>query len=179
LLGHTVILYLIFWSHDILSSMAAQRLYIPALTIGVSFPWLLLSWLKSQCRVKEEEDRGMEDIFALFLIVKCVLSFPFHYVCWLFYSFFSIFLVGLDFELRASFMLSRQLVYHLNHSTSLFFLCVCDGFFLDRVSQTICPVWLWTVVLLICASWEARITGVSWWLALAVFLFWFDFKWLH
>jgi hypothetical protein len=32
--------------------------------------------------------------------------------------------------------------------------------FWDRVSQTICPGWLWTVVLLISASWVARITGV-------------------
>jgi hypothetical protein len=35
------------------------------------------------------------------------------------------------------------------------------GFFWDRVFWTICLVWLWTVILLISASWLARITGVS------------------
>jgi hypothetical protein len=37
----------------------------------------------------------------------------------------------------------------------------CDEYFQDRVSWTICPSCLWTVVLLISASWVARITGVS------------------
>jgi hypothetical protein len=37
----------------------------------------------------------------------------------------------------------------------------CDGYFRDRVSWTICSGWLWTLILLICASWIARITGVS------------------
>jgi hypothetical protein len=37
----------------------------------------------------------------------------------------------------------------------------CDGFFQDRVSWTSCPGWLQTVILLISASWVARITGVS------------------
>jgi hypothetical protein len=34
-------------------------------------------------------------------------------------------------------------------------------FFWDRVSQTICPGWLWATILLISASWVARITSVS------------------
>jgi TRAP-type C4-dicarboxylate transport system permease large subunit len=38
---------------------------------------------------------------------------------------------------------------------------VCDGFFQDRVSWTICPGWLHTVVLLISAFWVARTTGIS------------------
>jgi hypothetical protein len=38
----------------------------------------------------------------------------------------------------------------------------CDGFFFwDRVSQTICLGWLQNVILLISASWVAKITGVS------------------
>jgi hypothetical protein len=37
------------------------------------------------------------------------------------------------------------------------------GFFQARVTQTICLGWLWTTVLLISASWVARITGVSHW----------------
>jgi hypothetical protein len=32
-----------------------------------------------------------------------------------------------------------------------------EGFFWDRVSQTICLGWLWTMILLIFASWAARI----------------------
>jgi hypothetical protein len=34
-------------------------------------------------------------------------------------------------------------------------------FFLWRVFQDICPGWLWTLILLIFASWVARIAGVS------------------
>jgi hypothetical protein len=37
----------------------------------------------------------------------------------------------------------------------------CDEFFWDRVLRTICLGWLWTVILLIFASWVARITGTS------------------
>jgi hypothetical protein len=37
----------------------------------------------------------------------------------------------------------------------------CEGFFRDRVSQTICLGWLQTLILLISASWVARITGMS------------------
>jgi hypothetical protein len=59
------------------------------------------------------------------------------------------FFLVLGFELRA---------YNFSHSTSPFF---CDGFFWDKVSQTICPGCLWTSILLISASWVARITGVS------------------
>jgi hypothetical protein len=36
-----------------------------------------------------------------------------------------------------------------------------NDFFQDSVSQTICPDWLWILILLISASWIARITGVS------------------
>jgi hypothetical protein len=38
---------------------------------------------------------------------------------------------------------------------------LCVGYFQGRVSQTICPGWSWTVILLISASWVARIIGVS------------------
>jgi hypothetical protein len=38
---------------------------------------------------------------------------------------------------------------------------LCDGVFWDRVLQTICLGWPWTTILLISASWVARITGVS------------------
>jgi hypothetical protein len=39
----------------------------------------------------------------------------------------------------------------------------CDGIFQDMASQAICPGWLWTTVLLISASWVARITGARHW----------------
>jgi hypothetical protein len=45
------------------------------------------------------------------------------------------------------------------------------GFFRDRVSWTICPSWFWTMILLISASWVARITGMSHWYP-ASFVFW-------
>jgi hypothetical protein len=37
----------------------------------------------------------------------------------------------------------------------------CFEYFRDRVSWAICPGWLWNTILLISASWVARITGVS------------------
>jgi hypothetical protein len=37
----------------------------------------------------------------------------------------------------------------------------CVGYFPDRVSGTICPGWLWTMILQISASWVDRTTGVS------------------
>jgi hypothetical protein len=37
------------------------------------------------------------------------------------------------------------------------FVAVVLGYFWDRVSQTIWPGWLWTTILLIAASWVARI----------------------
>jgi hypothetical protein len=39
--------------------------------------------------------------------------------------------------------------------------CPYVEYFQDRVSQTVCPGCLWTVILLISASWVARIIGVS------------------
>jgi hypothetical protein len=53
--------------------------------------------------------------------------------------------------LNWGFMLARQVLT----SPALFF---CNGFFPDRVSWMICPVWLWTVILLITTSW---IVGIS------------------
>jgi hypothetical protein len=61
--------------------------------------------------------------------------------------FFFFFLV-LGLELKA---------FTLNHSASPF----CDRYFQDRFSQTICPSWLRTTILLISASWVAKITGMS------------------
>jgi hypothetical protein len=61
-------------------------------------------------------------------------------------TFYLFIFVVLGFELRA---------YTLNHSTNPF----CDGVFQDRISPASC--WLQIMILLISASWVARITGVS------------------
>jgi hypothetical protein len=61
------------------------------------------------------------------------------------------FFAELRFEFKA---------YTLSHSSSPF----CGFFFfffLYRVRKTICPGWLQTTILLISASWVARITGMS------------------
>jgi hypothetical protein len=67
-------------------------------------------------------------------------------LCWLF-----IYLVILGFDFRASHFLGRHSTWVI--PPALF----CIGCFQDRVSWTICQGWLWTVVLLISASWVARL----------------------
>jgi hypothetical protein len=37
----------------------------------------------------------------------------------------------------------------------------CIGIFWDKLSPAICPGWLWSVILLITASWVAMITALS------------------
>jgi hypothetical protein len=56
--------------------------------------------------------------------------------------------------------LTRQAFYHLSHSINPVF---CIGYFQDRVSKSICPVWPQTMILLISASWVARITVMNHW----------------
>jgi hypothetical protein len=68
------------------------------------------------------------------------------------------FFAVLGFKLRASCLLGRCSTTRITPSV-LF----CAGYFQDRVSQTLCPGWPRTVILLIFASWVARITGVSHW----------------
>jgi hypothetical protein len=69
--------------------------------------------------------------------------------CWGSYPRFFVFLyMVLELERGA---------YTLSHSTSPF----CVKYFQDRVSQTVCPAWLRTAILLISASQVARTTGVS------------------
>jgi hypothetical protein len=55
---------------------------------------------------------------------------------------------------------ARQVLYHLSHSTSLFFVM---GFFQDRVLRTICLGWSRTSILLLSASW---VVGLSHWRSL-------------
>jgi hypothetical protein len=73
------------------------------------------------------------------------LNLPAFFLC---SFFFFLFFEVSRLELRA---------YTLSHSTSPF----CVRYFQDRVSCTICPGWFQTVILLISASWVARIIGVS------------------
>jgi hypothetical protein len=48
----------------------------------------------------------------------------------------------------------------------------CVVYFWDRVSKTSCPSWILILILLISASWVARIIGRShWWLARITFLY--------
>jgi hypothetical protein len=55
------------------------------------------------------------------------------------------------------FMLAKQVLYHLSHTSSPFW----SGYFRDGVSLTIFPGWPGTSILPISASQIARITGVS------------------
>jgi hypothetical protein len=56
-------------------------------------------------------------------------------------------------------MFVRQVLYHFNHSLALY----CVGYFLDRVSWTICLGWPQTAILQTSAFQVARITVVSQW----------------
>jgi hypothetical protein len=58
----------------------------------------------------------------------------------------------------------------LSHSTSPFLV----GYFQDRVWWTIYPGWLQTDILLISASWVARILSISHWCPASLLLCW---KW--
>jgi hypothetical protein len=66
------------------------------------------------------------------------------------------FFLVLGFKLRASHLQVRCSTTWVT-PPALF----CDGYFQDRVSWTICLGWLWATILLISASWVARIIGVS------------------
>jgi hypothetical protein len=65
------------------------------------------------------------DSFFFFFLLLPHLSLKTALTFFFFFFFFAV----LGFELRA---------YTLSHSASPF----CDGFFQDRISQTICPGWL-------------------------------------
>jgi hypothetical protein len=54
------------------------------------------------------------------------------------------------------FTLGKQALYFLSHDSSPFW----TGYFEHGVLQTVCTVWPWTMILLILATPEARITNV-------------------
>jgi hypothetical protein len=58
-----------------------------------------------------------------------------------------------------SFMLAKQALYCLSHTSSPF----CSGYFGDGVLRTVCPGWPWTMILSISASKVVIITGVNHW----------------
>jgi hypothetical protein len=72
------------------------------------------------------------------------------------YEIFFLFFAPLVFELRASHLLGRCSV---TWTTPLALFCV--EYFEERISQTICQGLLQTMILLISASWVARIIGMS------------------
>jgi hypothetical protein len=82
------------------------------------------------------------------------LSFFF---CSFFLSFFLFFFCRTGVWTQ-EFMVARQALLLLESVHQPF---LCDGCFWDRVSWTICPGWLWTLILLIPAYWVARFTSVS------------------
>jgi hypothetical protein len=63
-------------------------------------------------------------------------------------------LVGLGAQ---GFILAKQVLYHLSHTSSPF----CSGYFEDGVSGTICLGWPQAVILLISASQVARTISMS------------------
>jgi hypothetical protein len=67
----------------------------------------------------------------------------------------------LGLELRTSSLLGRPFTTWAT-SPALFW-CMCVGYFQDRTSQSTYLGWPWTVILLISASFLARIPGVSHW----------------
>jgi hypothetical protein len=97
-------------------------------------------------------DRSAKDshLPILLVTVEQYIQGEVHHLSFSFYLFiyWLIYFVVLGLELRAS---------TLSHSASPFH----NRYFWDRVLQTICPGWLWTMILLISASWVARITGMS------------------
>jgi hypothetical protein len=95
-------------------------------------------WVQTQIQPKLNKKDWLE--------VLCSCTWTLGSACWGLFFFFSV----LGLELR---------VYALATPPALF----CEGFFWDRILQTVCPVWLQTSILLISASWAARFTGVSHW----------------
>jgi hypothetical protein len=62
---------------------------------------------------------------------------------------------------RYFFFCSTRAWIQVFHFESLHQPYFCEGFFKIGSCGTICPGWLRTAILLISASWVARITGVS------------------
>jgi hypothetical protein len=83
----------------------------------------------------------------------CFKDFPFCVVLFIVYLFWQ------HWDLNWGPHLLGRCFYSLSHSTSFFFFLW--WVFQGRVLRTVPWARLWTILLLISASWEARITGVS------------------
>jgi hypothetical protein len=126
-------------------SLCAMSLVILILQIAVRMKW--------NCVYKC-------DFFLLhFPLLSSNLSTVFWETAFLFYFYSFIYLFE-DWGLNSGSTLSA----------SPLIILFCDGFFWDRVSWTIYLDWLRTVILLISASWVARITDMNHW-CLAIFIF--------
>jgi hypothetical protein len=95
--------------------------------------------------------KSKKHFIGLFILVTIYLTFSYSTVAltsaWsISFHLVLCFFTVLGFEARA---------YTLCHSNSPF--CFVKDFFWDRASQTICPGWLQAIILLISASWVARI----------------------
>jgi hypothetical protein len=80
----------------------------------------------------------------------------FIYMLLIFYFCLSFWGVGLDFELRTSFLQSR-----CSNTWAILPVYFCSGYFGDGLLRTVCPGCPKTTILLISASQVARITGMS------------------
>jgi hypothetical protein len=131
---------------------------------------------------------------SLLLLVSIVTGFS-HPATWLLHKLqFSTFVIT-SFNWEIS-QLAKQAFYHLSHTSSLF----CSGYlfifcgtgawtqglhlepfhqpfflwwvgFQDRILRTVFLGWLWTEILLIFASWIAKIIGISNWCPAAPVIF--------
>jgi hypothetical protein len=102
--------------------------------------WLYGNILGSLVLIPDPTSLHLEIIFQVFLDL--------YVIQWIVYT---VFCVVLEFELRA---------YTLSHSTSVFFVM---GLFKIGSPKLFAQDWLQTSILLISASWVARITVVSHW----------------
>jgi hypothetical protein len=100
---------------------------------------------------------GQENFFFFVFCGVLLFSSSGQYTMeWMTYTFFFWWYWGLN---SGSYACSGPLPLEPLHQPFYF----CDEFFRERVLWTICPGWLRTVILLISASWVARITDVNHW----------------
>jgi hypothetical protein len=79
------------------------------------------------------------------------MSSPTHYLFNFLLTYF------LETDLNSGFKLVKQVLYSLSHTCSPFY----SDYFVDRISRAIYPGWPQPVILLISASQETGITGLS------------------
>jgi hypothetical protein len=103
---------------------------------------------------QNKQTKQLKSSFSLHITSFCLL-----FVCFSFFYCILLFIFDIFFHHYYFFHSAEAWTQglHLEPLHDHFF----DGFFQDKVLQTICQSWLWTVILLMSASWVARITGMS------------------